>query len=166
MPEPRCGLLRRVRFAAIGLAVVVGTGCTGSPRIASGNLAQSQKRILALVNATGSAIGSPAEFTAVRTADALPCYKKVLGYTVSHLAAHQAEIPIIIEIKGDVEGPALLPRVERYWKSRGFAIDRSGLSDPRFPKVRAHVGDDLLVATGFAGAPRMTLYGVTPCVRP
>jgi hypothetical protein len=154
----------RVRLAGIALLVVAATGCTTSPRIASGNFAEQQQRIVALVDATGAAIGSPAQFKAVKTANPLPCYKKMLGYTVKHLAANHAEVPVLIPLSGDARGPALLPRVERYWKSRGFVIDRSGLSDPRFPKIRAHVGDDLLVATGYASGHEMTLYGLTPCV--
>jgi hypothetical protein len=144
----------------------MGTGCTTTnPRIATGTFAEQQQRIVALVNATGEAIGAPAQFKPAHKANPLPCYKKVLGYTVKHLAANHAELPIPIAITGDVDGPALLPRVERYWQSRGFVIDRSGLSDPRFPKLETHVGDDLLVATGFTGAHEMTLYGVTPCVK-
>jgi hypothetical protein len=157
--------VRGLRLAGIALLVVVAAGCSSNPPIASGTFAQAQQRIVALVNATGEAIGAPAEFTPAHRANPLPCYKKVLGYTVKHLAANHAELPIPIAITGTVDGPALLPRVERYWKSLGFVIDRTGLSDPRFPKLETHVGDDLLVATGFTGAHEMTLYGVTPCVR-
>jgi hypothetical protein len=165
MPEPKSRPLRSVRVVAVGLLVVLGTGCSSSPRIASGSFAASSRRIVSLINATGDAIGAPAEFTPARAANPLPGYKKVLGYTVEHLAANHAEVPVLINITGTIDGRALLPRVERYWKSRGFTIDRSGLGDPRFPKVRAHVGSDLLVATGFVGSHEMTLYGVTPCVR-
>jgi hypothetical protein len=170
MPEPRSGRVRSARLAGVAALVVVvlvvaTAGCSSNPTIVTGTFAQREQRIVALVNATGEAIGAPAEFTPADRANPLPCYKKMLGYTVKHLAANHAELPIVIMIKGDVDGPALLPRVERYWKSRGFVIDRSGLSDPRFPKLETHVGDDLLVATGFTAAHEMTLYGVTPCVR-
>jgi hypothetical protein len=170
MPEPRSRRVRSLRLAGIAaLAVValsvVATGCSSNPTIATGTFAERGQRIVALVNATGEAIGAPAEFTPAHKANALPCYKKTLGYTVKHLAANHAELPIVIMIKGDVDGPALLPRVERYWMSRGYVIDRSKLSDPRFPKLETHVGDDLLVATGFTGAHEMTLYGISPCVR-
>jgi hypothetical protein len=143
----------------------MGAACSTSPRIASGTFAEQEQRIVALVNGTGSAIGSPANFTPALTANPLPCYKKTLGYTVKHLAANHAEVPVIIKISGNTQGTALLARVERYWKSRGYVIDRRGLSDPRFPKIRTHVGDDLLVATGYATGNELNLYGVTPCVR-
>ncbi len=149
----------------IAVLVVVATGCTTSPPIAQGTFAAEQQRIVALVNATGAAVGAPLVFTPATKANRLPCYKKMLGYTVKHLAANHAEVPLLMTISGNAQGPSLLPRVERYWKSRGYVIDRSGLSDPRFPKLRAHVGDDLLVATGYTFGHNMTLYGVTPCVR-
>jgi hypothetical protein len=158
--------VRTPLLAVVGLLVLTGTGCTTTnPRITTGTFAEQQQRIVELIDATGAAIGAPAEFTAARTANPLPCYKKVLGYTVKHLAANHAEVPVLINIAGATRGPQLLPRVERYWKSRGYVIDSSGLSDPRFPKIRAHVGDDLLVATGYAAGHEMTLYGLTPCVR-
>jgi hypothetical protein len=144
--------------------VVVATGCTTSPPIAQGTFAAQQQRIVALVNDTGAAIGTPLAFEPATKANRLPCYKKMLGYTVKHLAAYHAEVPLLMHVSGNAEGPSLLPRVERYWKSRGYVVDRSGLSDPRFPKLRTHVGDDLLVATGFSSGHDMTLYGVTPCV--
>jgi hypothetical protein len=174
MPEPRSQSRsdrargRRPASTALLVAValiVVATGCSSNPTIGAENFAAAQQRIVALVNATGEAIGAPAEFTPAHKANPLPCYKKVLGYTVKHLSANHAELPIPITIAGTVDGPALLPRVERYWKSRGFVIDRRGLTDPRFPKLETHVGDDLLVATGFKNAHEMTLYGVSPCVK-
>ena len=153
------------RLAGLGLVVVLGTGCTQNPKIGSGNLAAAKQHILTLVNQTGAALGTTAEFTPARTADALPCYKKVFGYTVKHLAANQAEVPIPIKIDGTGDGASLLSRVERYWKSRGYTIDRSGMSDKHYPKLRAHAGDNLLVATGYVTLHQINLYGVTPCVR-
>jgi hypothetical protein len=65
------------------------------------------------------------------------------------------------------DGASLLPGIEQFWRSRGYTIDRSGLSDRSYPKVRARVGaDDLLVATGYVGLPRLNLYGVSACVKP
>jgi hypothetical protein len=169
MPEPRSPRVRSLRLATVGLLVLIGlsigTGCSSSPPIATGTFAEQQQRVVELVNTTGAAIGAPAQFKAAHSANPLPCYKKVLGYTVKHLAANHAEVPVLINITGDARGPQLLPRVEHYWRSRGYAVDSSDLSDPRFPKIRAHVGDDLLVATGYAAGHEMTLYGLTPCVK-
>ena len=148
----------------LGLAMVLG-GCASNPHIASGTLADAKQRVVKLVNATGAALGSPAEFTPVHSADALPCYEKRFGYTVKHLAANQAEVPVQIKVEGTANGASLLARVATYWESRGYTIDRSGMNDKQFPKLRAHAGPDLLVATGYAHLPEINLYGVTPCVR-
>lgn len=165
MAEPRSRRLLRARIAALGVVVILASGCTGSPHVASGSLADAKQRILALVNATGAAIGAPAKFTPAHVADPLPCNKTLLGYTVGHLSAHHAEVPVTLAISGPHDGRDLLPRVERYWTSKGYKIDRSGLSDHRYPKIRTHVGGDLLVATGYVGVHQINVYGVTPCVR-
>jgi hypothetical protein len=157
---------RIVSGVALTIAVIIGTGCTGSPHVASGTLADAKTRILMLVNATGAAIGAPAKFSPAKSADELPCNKTFLGYTVGHLSAHRAEVPLQILVSGTRDGESLLSRVEHYWSSKGYAIDRRGLSDHRFPKIRTHVGADLLVATGYAGVQRINVYGVTPCVEP
>lgn len=141
-------------------------GCGGTPRIASGTLAQAKARVIALLNATGGTVASNVGFVPVHDADELPCKKKLLGYSVGDTGAHQAEVPVALHVTGTRDGAALLPRIEDYWRSRGYTIDRSGLSDHQFPKVRAHVGGgDLLVATGYVGVPRLNLYAVSPCVK-
>jgi hypothetical protein len=154
----------RAAAGAVAL-VIVGSGCASNPHIASGTFAQQGREVVAIVNATGNAIGAPAEFKPVTEADPLPCYKKMFGYTVKHLAANQAEIPTFFKVSGGTDGASLLPRVEKYWKSKSYAVDRSGLSDHRYPKLRTHIGADLLVVTGYTGVSQMNLYAVSPCVR-
>ena len=156
---------RTARLASLTLVVVLGTGCSQSPRVASGTFAQAQHRIVALVNETGAALGSDIDFTPVHSADALPCYKKMFGYTVQHPEADQAEVPVPVAVRTNRDGASLLARVEQYWKSRGYTIDRSGMSDKHYPKLRAHAGADLLVATGYVTLHQINFYGVTPCVR-
>ena len=94
----------------------------------------------------------------------LPCRKRLLGYAVGDTGARQAEVPLPVILTGTGNGASLLPRIERYWRSRGYTIDGSGLSDRHFPKVRAHAGSDLLVATGYADLPEVNLYAVSACV--
>jgi hypothetical protein len=155
------------RLAALSLLVVVAAGCGRSPRIGSGTLAQAKTRVIALVNETGAVVAPNVTFVTADSADELPCNKKLLGYTVGHTNAHQAEVPIEIAVKGSADGASLLPAIESFWQSKGFTIDRSGMSDRQFPKLRAHAGAGvLLVATGYVGLPRLNLYGVSPCVRP
>jgi hypothetical protein len=158
---------RSAPFVAVAFAVVLGAGCAGTPRIAAGHLADAKARVLALVNATGRSVGSRLAFVPAQSADELPCKKKFLGYSVGDTGAHQAEVPISVAVTGGSDGAALLPAIEAYWRGRGYTIDRSGLSDRQFPKLRAHAGTDaLLVATGYVGLPRLNLYAVSACVRP
>jgi hypothetical protein len=149
---------------AAGLLLALTAGCS-SPQTGSGTLAEAKTRIVDLVNETGAAIGAPITLPAVKSAAPVPCRKHFLGYTISRLSTHRAEATVPVPFKGKQNGASLLPRVERYWRSKGYTIDRSGMSDHHYPKLRAHVGRDLLVATGYAKLPEINLYGVTACVR-
>ena len=142
-------------------------GCS-TPRTGSGTLAEAKSRIVDLVNQTAAQIGSPVDAAPVKRADALPCRKHFLGYTISRLSTHRAEAtdPIAFTTTTTTQdGASLLPRVEAYWKSRGWSVDRSGMSDRHYPKLRTHVGGDLLVATGYVRLHQINLYGVSECVR-
>lgn len=166
MAKPSSGRFRCIGFAALGLAVVVGAGCSSSPHIARGNLAAAKGRVVALVTASARAIGPRAPDVPVQTADELPCKKLSLGYVVGDTGAHRAEVSAFVMLTGNGDGASLLAGIERYWRARRYSIDRSGMSDQRFPKVRATVGTgELLVATGYVGLPQVNLYAVSPCVR-
>jgi hypothetical protein len=158
---------RRSRAAWLPLVLIVlGTGCAGTPRIATGTLADAKTRVVALVTATGTAIGSRAPDVPVQAADQLPCKKRFLGYVVGDTGAHRAETSAVVMLTGKGDGASLLGSIERYWRARHYSIDRSGLSDQHFPKVRATADTgDLIVATGYVGAPEVNLYAVSPCVR-
>jgi hypothetical protein len=102
----------------------------------------------------------------VQTPDELPCKKRFLGYVVGDAGAHRAEVSAVVMLTGTGDGASLLAGIERSWRAHKYSIDRSGLSDRHFPKVRATVGNgDLLVATGYVGLPEINLYAVSPCVR-
>ncbi|HEX4492494.1 MAG TPA: hypothetical protein VH914_14905 [Acidimicrobiia bacterium] len=148
------------------VAITLVAGCS-TPATGSGTLTEARHRIVDLVNETAQQIGSPVAFKAlaVSKTDPVPCRKHFLGYTISRLATHRAEVTDPMAFTGGDDGASLLPRVEAYWRSRGYTVDRSGLSDQHYPKLRAHVGDDLLVATGYVGVHQINVYGVTPCVR-
>jgi hypothetical protein len=154
----------RLRRVAALAAVAVLAGCS-TPVTGAGTLTEAKHRVADLVNETAGQIGSPVTFEAAPPADALPCRKHFLGYTVSRLATHRAEVTDPIAFTGIEDGAALLPRVEAYWKSRGWKVDRSGLSDRHYPKIRTHVGHDLLVATGYVALHQINLYGVSDCVK-
>jgi hypothetical protein len=156
---------RRRRVVAAVVLPALLAGCS-TPVTGAGTLARAQHRILDLVNETAAHIGAPVDAPPVRQADALPCRKHFLGYTVSRLSTHRAEVTDPIAFTGPQDGASLLGRVEAYWKSRGWSIDRSGMSDRHYPKLRAHLdGGDLLVATGYVRLHQINLYGVSECVR-
>jgi hypothetical protein len=155
-----------VRMVLVAAAVAFGSGCAGTPRIEQGTLADAKTRVVALVTATGGAIGPRAPDVSVGTADELPCKKRFLGYVVGDTGAHRAEVSAIVKLTGQGDGASLLGGIERYWRAHKYSIDRRGISDQHFPKLRATDGTgDLLVATGYVGLPQVNLYAVSPCVR-
>ena len=157
---------RKRPIVAIALLAGVLGGCT-TPVTGAGTLAEAKQRVVDLVNQTAGQVGSPVEYTPVTVgaSDRVPCRKHFLGYTISRLSTHRAEVTDPIPFTGSQDGASLLPRIEAYWKSQGWPIDRSGMSDRHYPKLRTHVGGDLLVATGYVGHPQVNLYGVSECVR-
>lgn len=155
---------RRRALGALVLLAAVLAGCS-TPVTGPGTLAEAKHRVGDLVNQTAEQLGSPVVYKRVTASDPVPCRKHLLGYTISRLATHRAEVIDPITFKGSQNGASLLGRVETYWKSRGWPIDRSGLSDHHYPKLRTHVGGDLLVATGYVALPQIDLYGVSECVR-
>jgi hypothetical protein len=155
---------RRRALVALVLLAGVLAGCS-TPVTGPGTLAEAKHRVVDLVNQTARQIGSPVEYEAATASDAIACRKHVLGYTVKTLSTHRAEVTDPISFTGSQNGASLLGRVEAYWKSRGWPIDRSGMSDRHDPKLRTHVGTDLLVATGYVALPQINLYAVSECVR-
>jgi hypothetical protein len=150
------------------MAVVLGLlagGCTTSPPIGTGTLADAKARVITEVDATVGLLGPVGTFKPVTTADELPCSEHFLGYTVRHLAEHRAEVRDPLTVTGVKDGAALLPRVEQRWKARGYTVDTRGLSDRRNPKIRTQVGADEVIATGYVGHPFFNVYAVSPCVR-
>jgi hypothetical protein len=162
---PRLRNTGPARAAILAAACLFAAGCSGSPRVAAVKLATARHEVVALVNATGAAIDPPAHYVPVGGADLLPCKKKLLGYSVGDTGAHHAEAPVRVALASG-DGAALLGRIEHYWRDRGYRIDRSGMGDKTFPKLRAFVGADYeLIATGYVGLPEVNLYGVSACAR-
>ncbi len=168
--RPTCGsrLLAVVTVALGGLLA----GCS-TPRVAHDGYATGRLRVVALLNEAGTALPPALGFHRVTLAntDRELCHKKFLGYAVGTTGARQPEVTGIVNVPETTDTRALLPRIEAMWRTRGYRIDRSGLDDPRFPKVRAHTGDYTVVATsfsnsgGFKDRPRITLYAVGDCMK-
>ena len=155
----------RRRLAAVGAGIVLlATGCTTAPKVGSGTLATAKHRVLAEIDATTTLVAAPGPAKPQTTPDVLACTERLLGYTIRHLAEHRAEVRRTITTTAR-DGASLLPRVERRWKALGYTIDRHGLNDDRYPKLRTHIGSDLIVVTGYVGVGQVNLYAVSPCIR-
>jgi hypothetical protein len=142
---------------------VFASGCTTAPKIGSGTLAQAKDRVLAQVDATTAIVGSSTGRPGT-TPDTVACGERLLGYTIRHLAEQRAEVRRSFATSTP-DGASLLPRVEQRWTALGYTIDRRGLSDHRYPKIRTHIGPDLVVVTGYVGVPQVNVYAVSPCLR-
>lgn len=165
----------RVRFAALLCVAAVILSACHSPTTAPGTFAEGRARVLALLGEARAALVGVRDATAVATGPVV-CRRTFLGYAVGTTGAQRVEAPQIVHLLGDPvvwsltrQGPRLarasLVGVEAVWRARGYDIDRRGLSDPRFPKIVAHVGGYEVVATGWGDAPQATLYAVSPCLR-
>ena len=150
----------------IVIAVTLGAGCTGTPRIATGTLA-AEKRAWSRSSRRRVACSGRARPTCpCRPPTSCRARSGFSATSVGDTGAHRAEVTALVTLTGTGDGASLLAGIERYWRDRKYSIDRSGMSDQRFPKVRATVGTgELLVATGYVGLPQVNLYAVSPCVR-
>ena len=106
-----------------------------------------------------------------RTADTpatgtVPCRKKFLGYSVGETGKHRVEGPLLVELADNADPRKLLPDIENAWRRAGLTVDTSGLSDKRYPKVRAtNSSGDTAIATAVTDQPtRVDLYVTTRCL--
>ncbi len=163
----------RVLPALCVLALVGGAAGCSTPTVGHDTFQTGRHRVVELLNQSGSALPSGSGFKPVtlKDTDREVCRKKFLGYSLPGPVARQPEVTQIVNLPKGTDPNAMLPLVEARWRSLGYRIDRSGLSDPKFPKIRAHTGDYTLVATsfshtpGFSSVPRVTLYVVGACQR-
>ncbi len=157
---------------SLALAVVALAGCS-EPGTGSDDFAAGQARVVALLNEAGAVLPPAADFEPVTIADTdrETCRDKFLGFAVGESGTRQAQVPAIVELAGTGLDPdAAIEAIAAMWAERGYAIDRSGLDDERYPKLRARVDGYLVVATsnsdtpGFDDKPRVTLYAVSECL--
>lgn len=162
-------------MAALAFSALGGAACQ-APATAPGTRAEGRARVLALLDEADAALRHVADYTPTRATGPVTCRRRLVGYAVGTTGAQRVESPRIVAQPGDParwtltdRGPALaraaIQPVERLWRSRGYRLDRSGLSNTRFPKVVATVDGYRVVVTGFADRPQATLYAVSPCLR-
>src|SRR4051794_35828874 len=91
--------------ALVGGALLVGVlaGCS-TPVTGAGTLTEAKHRIGDLVNQTAEQLGSPVTSEPAPAADAIACRKHVLGYTISRLSTHRAEVTDPMSFTGTQDG--------------------------------------------------------------
>jgi hypothetical protein len=176
VPQP---VARRSRALVVvaGLALAVTAAACSTPKTAAGTQAQGRTRVLSLIDEMRGAVpNSTVASTTPHSSGLVPCKRKVLGYAAGSTGAQRVEAPAIVQLHGDKtqwllsrQGPQLaraaLAPIEARWRAAGYQIDRSGLSNTRFPKIAAHVDGYEAVATGWADLPQLTLYAESPCLK-
>ncbi len=162
----------RLVLGCVVTAVCTAAGCS-TPSVAGESFQRGRHRVVELLDESGAALPAGSGFRPVTLSDTdrEVCRKKFLGYSLGGSVARRPEVTQIVNLPKGTDPDTMVPRIEAVWRAHGYRIDRSGLSDPKFPKLRAYTGDYTLVATsfshtpGFSDAPRITLYVVGACMR-
>ena len=157
---------------ALAVAACAGAASCSTPSVGHDSYQTGRRRVVELLNESGAALppGSGFHPVTLHDTDREVCRKKFLGYSLGGQYARQPEVTAIVNLPGRTDPSSMIPKIEQLWRTKGYRVDRSGLSDPKFPKLRAHAGDYTLVATsfshtpGFSNKPRVTLYVVGSCM--
>ncbi len=164
MPAARASFGREL----IALAVIGMLGATGCSSPASGtdSLATGRARVLQLVTDAASTLPAGTHPTDPATGTT-PCKRTILGYAVGNTGRHRVEAPILVRLDSKIDPRSLLGPIEARWRADGFAVDRSGLSDARYPKIRARTPDgyDVVATALVKPTPQLNLYAVSKCLR-
>ncbi len=176
---------RALVFAVTAFTLIAGA-CT-TPGVGTDPAETGRLRVVELVNEAGAVLPAHATLgTEVRSEQTVKlgfiavtqegverenCYRKFLGYSAGKSGSIQPEIRTIVDLPLTTDPATLLPLIQRRWEALGYKLDTSKMSDKRYPQIQAHVGEYRVYATalseaaGFAGAPRLTMYAVSPCQR-
>lgn len=164
MLRTRRALLSSV-FAPLILGVAL-AGCS-SPAAGDDTLTAGQSRVEELVADATKTLPETVEPLTPFASGTVACRRKFLGYATGTTGTRRAEAPILVPVPEGISPRSLLDPIEAQWEDEGFTIDRSGLSDERYPKIRATTSDGYeIVATAIMYGPsRLDLYAVSPCLR-
>jgi len=153
-------------IATLSVAALLSLSACSTPTSGQGTVATGRSRVVALLNDTLDSLPSDVHATGAPTTGTAPCRKKFLGYAVGGTGKHRVEGPLIVPLPGGANPRPLLDQVEARWRSQGFTIDRSGLSNQRYPKIGATTPDGYtIVATAITDQPpRLDLYATSQCL--
>lgn len=156
----------RIFLALLGAtAVLCASGCS-QPASGTDTLATGRARVLALVSDPLRVLPAGVHPSAPATGET-PCKRTFLGYALGNTGRHRVEAPILVTVDPNVDPRSALAPIEARWRAQGFTIDRSGLSDARYPKIRARTPDGYdIVATALLKPTRqLNLYAASKCLR-
>jgi hypothetical protein len=156
----------RVRGLAAILGLLALAGCS-SPASGDDTLAAGRERVEALVADAAATLPSTVEPQKPFASGSVACRRKFLGYATGTTGRRRAEAPILVPVPDGISPRSLLDPIEAHWQEEGFTIDRDGLSDERYPKIRATTPDGYeIVATAIMYGPtRVDLYAVSQCLQ-
>jgi hypothetical protein len=156
----------RCAIATLGVAALLSLSACSTPPSGQGTVATGRSRVVALLNDTLDSLPSDVHATGAASTGTATCRKKFLGYAIGSTGKHHVEGPLIVPLPGGTDPRPLLGKIEARWQNEGFTIDRSGLSNQRYPKVRATTPDGYTVVTTAITdqPPRLDLYATSPCL--
>jgi hypothetical protein len=149
------------------LALITLPGCS-TPASGSDSLAEGEGRVAELVENATKTLPDTVEPQTPYETGTVACRRKFLGYATGTTGRRRAEAPILVPVPDGVSPRALLDPIAEQWTDAGFTVNRDGLSDERYPKIRATTPDGYeVVATAIMyGPPRLDLYAVSRCLKP
>lgn len=148
----------------LGLLAVA--GCS-TPATGDGTLTEGQARTEELVADAAATLPATVEPQKPFVSGSVACRRKFLGFATGTTGARRAEAPILVPVPAGTSPRSLLDPIAALWEDEGYEIDRGGLSDERYPKIRATTSDGYeIVATAIMYGPnRLDLYAVSPCLQ-
>ena len=158
MPRARRLTLLLAAFALLA-------GCS-TPKTGSDSLATGRDRVLGLVGDAVRTLPPTAHAATAPVAGTTPCRRTFLGYSVGETGKHHVEAPVLVKMDPGQSPRPLLDPIAAKWKSQGYTVDTSGLSDSRYPKITATTPDGYTVtATALLPSPQqLDLYAVSQCL--
>ena len=148
------------------LGLLALTGCS-TPATGDDTLAAGQERVEQLVADAAATLPETVEPQRPFASGSVACRRKFLGYATGTTGKRRAEAPILVPVPDGTSPRSLLDPIAALWEDEGYTIDRSGLSDERYPKIRATTPDGYeIVATAIMYGPnRLDLYAVSRCLQ-
>jgi hypothetical protein len=148
------------------LALLVLAGCS-TPASGDDTLTAGEARVKELVTDAAATLPASVEPQTPFATGTVACRRKLLGYATGTTGRRRAEAPILVPVPAGITPRSLLDPIAAQWDAEGYTIDRDGLSDERYPKIRATTPDGYeIVATAIMYGPRrLDLYAVSRCLR-